>query len=331
MKKPVLLFVFCTAAIAVLSILSLLFGTADLSTETVITAIFDYDPTNAAHTIIRDLRMPRIIGDIAVGAAFAVSGAVMQGMTRNPLADAGILGINSGAVFAVSLCLAFASAASQGLIILCSFGGAALSTFIVYGLTGWKHGKQSPVRLALAGTAVTAFFSALSQAVALRYQIGQEVTYWTAGGVAGIRGNHLIWAIPFIIAALAGVMVLARALSILSVGEEAAKGLGINIGVTKLAGMLMVLILAGAAVSLAGPIAFIGLIIPHIVRYFTGTNYQKILPCSMVMGSCSMLLADLVSRTINPPNETPIGLVFAVLGVPFFLYLTRSGRGNFDG
>lgn len=255
-----------------------------------------------------------------------MSGAIMQGMTRNSLADAGILGINAGAVFALSLCLALMPAVSQSVVVFSCFIGAAATTFLVYGLTGLQHGKQSPVRLALAGTAVATLFSALSQAVALHYQVGQEVTFWIAGGVAGIQFSQLAWALPFIVLALAGALVVSRSLSVLSIGEEAARGLGISVEQTKFICMLIVLILAGAAVSLSGPISFAGLMVPHIVRAFTGPDYRKIIPGSMVFGSFVMLSADLLARIINPPHETPVGLVFAVFGVPFFLYLTRTGR-----
>lgn len=313
------------------AILSVIFGTAGIPLHEIGDALFHYDPTNINHTIIRDLRLPRTAGDIAVGAAFAVSGAIMQGMTRNPLADAGILGINAGAVFALSLCMALLPAAGQSVIVLCSFAGAALTTFVVYGLTGLRHGRQSPVRLALAGTAVTTLFSALSQAVAIHYHVGQEVTFWTAGGVAGIRFSHLVWALPFIAAALAGAVVMSRSLSLLSIGEEAARGLGIRVERTKLLCMLLVLVLAGAAVSLSGPIAFAGLMIPHMVRAVTGPDYRKIIPGTILAGSFAMLAADLLSRVINPPHETPVGLIFAVIGVPFFLSLTRTGRRGSGG
>lgn len=324
--KFMILLIILSMGVLAASILSVMFGTAGIVPEEILNSLFRYDPLNSSHAVIRDLRIPRTLGDIAVGAAFAVSGAIMQGMTRNPLADAGILGINSGAVFALSLCLALLPGAGQSAAIICSFGGAALAAFIVYGLTGLRHGKQSPVRLALAGTAVATLFSALGQAVALHYHVGQEVTFWTAGSVAGIRFGHLVWALPFIGIALAGAVLMSRSLSVLSVGEETARGLGIRVERTKLMGMILVLLLAGAAVSLSGPVTFVGLMVPHIVRMVTGPDYRKIIPGSMVLGSFAMLLADLLSRVVNPPYETPVGLIFAVTGVPFFLYLTRTER-----
>lgn len=316
---------FGSIAVLFAAVLSVLFGSAKIELSEVWAAVASFDAANSNHQVIVDLRIPRTIGDILVGASLAVAGAVMQGMTRNPLADSGILGINSGAAFALSLSLALLPKANYAAVVGFSFAGAAFATLVVYGLTGLNHGKQSPVRLVLAGTAVGTFLSAVSQAVALHYNVGQEVTFWTAGGVAGIRMSQIAQATPFILAALVLAVVLSRSLSLLSLGEDAARGLGLNIRLVKTLCMLAVLVLAGASVSLAGPIAFVGLIVPHIVRSLVGVDYRRIIPCSIVMGSLSMLVADLISRLINAPHETPVGLVFAVIGVPFFLYISRKG------
>jgi iron complex transport system permease protein len=318
-----------TGSVAVLfaATLSLLLGSANIPLSDVLSAYFAFDENSMNHHIVWDLRVPRTIGDILVGAALSTGGAIMQGMTRNPLADSGVLGINSGAVFALSLCLAFLPGVNYSVVVGFSFAGAALALFVVYGLTGLNRGKQSPVRLVLAGIAVGTLLSALSQAVALHYNVGQEVTFWTAGGVAGIRMTQLLQTLPFILAALVGAVAISPSLSLLNLGEDAAVGLGAHPGRIKALCMVMVLMLSGSAVALAGPISFVGLIVPHIVRRFLGTDYRKIIPGAIVLGSLAMLVADLVSRLINPPHETPVGLVFAVLGVPFFLYICRRERG----
>lgn len=308
------------------SLLSIVFGSAGIPFSDAWNAFFAFDSTNMNHQIIWDLRLPRTLGDILVGAAFAVAGGLMQGMTRNPLADSGILGINAGAAFALALSLAFLPSMDQITVVVCSFLGAAFSTMIVYGLTGFNHGKQSPIRLVLAGTAVNTLLAAISQAVALHFKVGQEVTFWTAGSVAGIRMEQILYVAPFILLALILAIFLSPSLSLLSLGEEAAKGLGLKVGKTKMLCMLAVLLLSGSAVSLAGPIAFVGLIIPHIVRKIVGVDYRNVLPCSAILGSLAMLVADVISRLINIPRETPIGLVFAVIGVPFFLYISRKGK-----
>jgi iron complex transport system permease protein len=314
-----------SVAVVVAAALSLLLGSANIPLEDVLHSLVAFDATNMNHQVIADLRIPRTIGDILVGASLAVAGATMQGMTRNPLADAGILGINAGAAFALALCLALLSSVDYKLVVLCSFAGATLAVVVVYGLTGFNHGKQSPVRLVLAGTAVGTLLAAVSQAIALRYHVSQELTFWTVGGVAGIRSSQLMDAAPWILVALVCAVVLSRSLSLLGLGEEAARGRGLSVGRTKVLCMLVVLVLAGAAVSLAGPIAFVGLIVPHMVRGIIGPDYRRIIPCSLVVGSLFMLLADLASRLVNPPHETPIGLLFAVIGVPVFLVIARRG------
>lgn len=310
------------------AVLSLLLGSTSIPAADVRDALFAFDSGNMNHLIVWDLRIPRTLGDILVGAALATAGGVMQGMTRNPLADSGILGINAGAVFALSLCLALLPSIHYSVVVGFSFVGAAFATLVVYGLTGLNHGKQSPVRLVLAGVAVGTLLSALSQAVALHFNVGQEVTFWTAGGVAGIRMNQVLSVAPCVLAALAGAVALSPSLSLLGLGEETATGLGLRPGRIKTLCMLVVLILAGSAVALAGPVAFVGLIVPHIVRKFVGADYRRIVPLSIVTGSLSVLLADVISRLINQPHETPIGLVFAVVGVPFFLYISRKGKGE---
>ena len=321
-----LLVIFGSVAVVFAAAFSVVFGSASIPVEDVWAALFRFDSTNMNHQIIWDLRIPRTLGDILVGAALAVAGAILQGMTRNPLADPGIMGINHGAAFALSLSLALLPSVNHSVVVMASFTGAAFATFVVYGLTGLNHGKQTPVRLVLAGMAVGTLLSAISQAVALHFKVGQEATFWTAGGVAGIRMIQLGWAAPFVLLALLGAVLLSPSLSLLSLGDDAAKGLGLQVRRTKALCMLVVLVLAGAAVSLAGPLAFVGLIIPHIVRSIVGVDYRKIIPCAMLLGSLFMLLADVASRLVNPPHETPIGLLFSVIGVPFFLYISRKGR-----
>lgn len=324
-SRVIIVLILGSIGVVLTSILSVMFGSVNIPLAEVKNAVLHFDGTNLDHQIIHDLRIPRIIGDILVGAALATAGAIMQGMTRNPIADSGLLGINSGAVFALSLCLALFPVINYSIVVAASFGGAAMAAVIVYGLTGLNHGKQSPIRLALAGTAITALFSAVSQTIALYFNVAQEVTFWTVGGVAGIQREQLLAVAPFIVLALVLSVALSSPLSILSLGEEAAIGLGMSIGVVKTLCMLAVLVLSGAAVALAGPITFVGLIIPHIVRRIVGVDYRKIIICSIVIGSLAMLLADLLSKLLNPPRETPIGILFSLIGVPFFIYITRKG------
>lgn len=321
-------FVIGLAAIVLFIGVSIAVGAADISLGTVIDAIFHFDPDSTQHAIIHELRIPRSLADVLIGAAFAVSGAVMQGMTRNPLADSGILGINAGAIFMIAISLAFFPGMSYEGTILFSFIGAAVATGLIYGTSYLGKAKITPVRLVLAGAAVTSLLTALSQGVAIHFKLSQDLAYWVAGGVAGIKMSQLIGVLPWIVAALIGAMLISRSITLISLGDDIASGLGQKTGIVKLLGGIIVLILAGAAVSVAGPIGFVGLVVPHIVRYIVGVDYRYIIPCSAVVGGLLMLLADIGARMINPPFETPIGALFALVGVPFFLYISRkTGRG----
>ena len=254
----------------------------------------------------------------------------MQGVTRNPLADSGLLGINAGASFALALCLALLSGVSFSATVLFSFLGAAASLAVVYLLMSLKHRKLDPVRLVLAGSAVSMFLSSISQAVSIYFNIGYSLTFWTAGGVAGIRGDQLVFAAPVIALGLLLALLLSRQVSLLSLGDDTARGLGLQLERTRLLCLFVVLLLAGGAVALAGPVSFVGLLVPHVVRFFLGADYRSIIPGSMVAGAFFMLVADLISRTLNAPSETPIGLVFAIVGVPFFIWTARKEEKSVD-
>uniref|UniRef100_UPI002599ECDD FecCD family ABC transporter permease n=1 Tax=uncultured Allobaculum sp. TaxID=1187017 RepID=UPI002599ECDD len=280
--------------------------------------------TSHQQIAVVELRLPRTIGDLLVGAGLASAGALMQGMTRNPLADSGLLGINAGASFGVALCLAFFSNVTFGLTIFVSFLGAAVSVFLVFGLLLLKHRKLDATRLVLAGLAVSMFLTALTQGISILTNTGQSLTFWSAGGTAGIRMDQLKIAAPVLIAALIAALLLSRQVSLLSLGEEAARSLGLNLNRSRLLTILVVLLLAGTSTALAGPVAFVGLLVPHIVRRIAGGRYEAILPCSMMLGALMMVLADILSRTLNAPTETPVGLIFAVIGVPAFIWISRK-------
>lgn len=305
--------------------LSISFGAADIKLATVWNAVFQFDHKLTAHQIIREIRLPRVLGAAMVGACFAVAGALMQGMTRNPLADSGLLGINAGAAFMLAICFAFMPSLPYMYLILYSFLGAGIGAAIVYGVGSMSRSGLTPMRLVLAGAAVSALLGALSEGIALYFQIGQDLAFWYAGGVSGTKWIHLQVMLPWLVAAMIGAVILSRSITLLSLGEEISIGLGQRTKMIKVVGMIIVLVLSGAAVSVVGAVGFVGLIVPHLVRFLVGHDYRWIIPCSIVIGSLLVVLADLAARMINPPYETPIGALIALIGVPFFLYLARRG------
>ncbi|WP_066399532.1 FecCD family ABC transporter permease [Cytobacillus eiseniae] len=305
-------------------IVSIHFGAADLSFQTVWKAIFSYDGENSSHIIIRELRLPRAIAAVIVGAGLAVSGAIMQGMTRNPLASPSIMGVTSGSSFLIAIAFAFIPAVSYSGLIAFSFIGAGLGAALVFSITSLSKGGITPVKLALAGSAITTLLSSLSTAIGIKFNVSKDISYWYAGGVASVQTQQLYYVLPFVIAGIVLAILLSRSISILSLGDEIAKGLGQNTKVIKLLGMIAVLLLTGAAVSIAGMVGFVGLVIPHITRFLVGVDYRWIIPCSAILGGILLIFADIVGRMVNAPFETPVGAITAIIGVPFFLYLARK-------
>lgn len=289
-------------------------------------AVVHRDDTNPQHMVIYNLRLPRVIASALIGASFGVAGALMQGMTRNPMADAGLMGLNAGAGFMLSICFAFFSGVSYLQIMMLSFVGAALGAGLVYGIASLQRGGASPMRLVLAGAAVTALLTALSQSIAIYYNVARSLMFWTSGGVAGSDWSQLRLAAPIIIVAILGAMLLSRSVSLMNLGEDVAQGLGLKTALVKTIGTILVLLLAGVSVAVVGAVGFIGLVVPHMCRALVGVDYRYIIPASAVFGALLLVTADLAARTLNPPSEIPIGALVALIGVPFFLYLARKQR-----
>lgn len=275
--------------------------------------------------IMLEMRMPRALAAGLTGMAFALSGAVMQGITRNPLSDAGLLGINAGAGFFVALSAILFPAASDIVKTCAAFAGAALAVFMVYGF-GAKHRSES-FRFILAGAAVSALLTGLSQAVSLAFGIVKSLSFWSAGSLSGVTWQSLKMLSPVILSAGALGLLLSSRLSALALGEDSAASLGVNVRTVRLFGMLVVLLLAGASVSLVGGIAFIGLIVPHISRLLVGGDYRRLVPVSALMGGVVLVLSDIAARMINAPFDTPVGALVSILGVPVFFALTFRKEG----
>ncbi|TYR80261.1 iron ABC transporter permease [Priestia megaterium] len=316
------------AALLISVAASISFGAADINFKTVWTGVLHFNPDDTSHQIIQQLRMPRAIAAALVGAFLAVSGAIMQGMTRNPLASPSLMGVTAGSAFTIAIAFAFFPGTSHVGLMIWSFAGAGLGACLVFIVGSLSKGSLTPVKLALAGSAVTALLHSISSAIAIHLDVAQDISFWYAGGVAGTKWISIKLMLPVAVIGLCLAFILSRSITILSLGEDIAKGLGQRTVLVKVLGTIVVLLLTGAAVSVAGSVGFIGLVIPHITRFLVGVDYRLILPCAAVLGALLLVLADLGARMINPPFETPVGAITAIIGVPFFLYLARRERGG---
>lgn len=304
---------------------AILVGAKSVSLTDIWLAVSNPSVSNDDISVIRELRLPREIGALLVGAALAVSGAIMQGLTRNPLADPGLLGITAGANAALAVVFAFLPAAGYFSVMIACFIGAAVGVMFVFGILALRGKTLSPLRMVLAGAAVSALLTALAEAISLEFKISKSVSMWTSGGLIGTTWGQLITISPIILAGILVAVLLSRQLTIMSLNESTAVGLGLNTGWIKLALCVVVTLLAGAAVSLVGNLAFVGLMIPHVVRTFAGTDYRTVLPLSAIFGAVFMIGADTLGRMLNAPLETPVAAIVAVLGLPFFLFIVRKG------
>ncbi|MDQ0058867.1 FecCD family ABC transporter permease [Paenibacillus harenae] len=314
------------AVLLFLLALSISVGAANIKLSTVWESVFRFDGENVQHLIINELRIPRALAGALVGAAFAVAGAVMQGMTRNPLADSSLVGLNAGAGLMLAICFAFLPGLSYLELMFMCFAGAAVALGIVYGIGSLAKGGLTPVRLTLAGAAVGALLLAITEGIAIYYRIGQDMAFWYAGGVAGTKWVQIKIIAPWIIGGLLGAIAISRQITVLSMGDEVAQGLGQRTGWVKALSIIIVLLLAGAAVSAVGAVGFVGLVIPHVARILVGVDYRFIIPCSAILGGLLMVVADIGARMINPPEELPVGAIIALIGVPYFLYLVTKMR-----
>lgn len=303
------------------------FGAADNSLRDVWKAVTANDNSDY-YSVLREIRFTRVLAAFFVGSALAVAGAIMQGVTRNPLADPGLLGITAGANAALALTFALIPNSSYLLFIASSFIGAGVGMALVMGISAATNGGISPLKLVLAGAAITAFLQAIADGVGLLFQITKDVSMWTAGGLIGTTWSALI-VVPVIIVGLLTSLLMGRRLTTLSISEDVAIGLGQKTKLVKWVLLILVVILAGSAVALVGNLVFVGLMIPHIVRYLVGTDYQRIIPMCALLGGQFMVMADFVGRTVNAPFEVPVVAIVAVIGLPFFLLLVRKGGRQF--
>ncbi|MFI5776435.1 FecCD family ABC transporter permease [Nocardia sp. NPDC051570] len=280
-----------------------------------------------ADQIVRELRLPRTALAVLAGLALGLSGALMQGYTRNRLADSGLLGLNAGAAFLAALGIHLFGLSHPQQYIWLAFAGAAIAGVVVFAASSAGGGKASPLSLVLAGAAVTALLQALTNAVVLLDPTATETyRYWVIGSVAGHDMSTLRQVLPFIAAGVVLALAAAPGLNALGLGEDMARALGVNIARNRALGLAAVVLLAGAATAAVGPIAFLGLIAPHLARFVTGPDHRWLLPYSALLGALLLLVADIVGRVIALPGELQAGIVLSVLGAPYFVLLVRRRK-----
>lgn len=307
---------------------SICFGVTDIPIHTVWES-FTQNTSSNEHLIIRTARVPRAMIAASVGACLAVAGAVMQVMTRNPIASPSTLGINSGAAFFIVLASSWFGISGLQAFTWVALFGAALSGSIVFGMGSLGRDGMTPVKITLAGAAMSAFFYSLTQGLMLSDgKMFDQVLVWLVGSVAGRNLEQLNSVWPYMAVGMMVAMLLARHLNVLSMGDDMAQSLGQRTVYIKISAAAAVILLGGASVAVAGPIAFVGIIIPHIVRYLVGIDYRWVLPYSAVLGAILLVTADLGSRYIAMPKEIPVGVMTAIIGVPFFVYIARKGRST---
>ncbi len=277
--------------------------------------------------IVRTVRVPRTVLAVVAGIALGVGGALIQGYTRNPIADTGLLGVNSGASFAVVSGIAAFGFTSPFQYVWLGFLGAAVAGVVVFGLSSIGRGAGNPLTLALAGQGVTVFLAAMTTAVALTDKASlNALRFWNAGSLTGV-GFDVIWPVSaFIAAGLLLALITLPSVNLLNLGDDVARGLGVNTALTRTVGVVAITLLAGAATAACGPIAFLGLMVAHVARYLTGPDYRWLVPYAGLLGAVVLLVCDIVGRLVVRPGELDAGVVVSLLGAPFFAVLVWRGK-----
>jgi len=312
------LVVICAASLAI--------GSNPIGLGTVWRALFENDGSDAA-IIVHELRIPRTLLGLLVGCALGMAGALMQGHTRNPLAEPGLLGITAGAAAAVVAAIKFLSVTSPIGYVWFAMAGAVVAAVTVYLVGSGISRTPSPLSLVLAGTAVTALLASLTTSMLVNDTITiNHYRFWIVGSLAGRDMDVVVLLAPFLIVGAVIALAHAPALNLLSLGDDIARGLGQHVGRARTIGLVATMLLAGAATAACGPIAFLGLIVPHLARMITGPDYRFLVPYSGLLGAILLLGSDILGRVLARPGELQVGIVLAVIGGPFFIALVRRRR-----
>ncbi len=313
----VLLGLLCAASVA--------FGARVVSVGEIVSALGgDVSGVSEAAVIAR---VPRTVLALLVGAALGLAGASMQAVTRNPLADPGILGVSGGAALAVVVGIAFFGLANPYAYLGVAIAGAAVAAVFVYTVGSLGRGGATPLKLTLAGAAISAAFTSLTSAILLpRVDVIETFRFWQIGGVGGATWDRIAIVLPVLVIGTLVCLLCARGMNSLALGDDLATGLGENVFRTRLIAAAGAVVLCGAATAVAGPIAFVGLVVPHICRLLVGTDHRWLLPFSALAGASLLVAADIIGRVVARPEEIEVGIITAFIGAPFFIWIVRRQK-----
>ncbi|MGG3494949.1 iron ABC transporter permease [Peribacillus simplex] len=304
---------------------SIVYGYTNTTWQMAIDAFTHFNGTNE-HIVIQSVRLPRALIASAIGASLAISGVLMQTLTKNPLASPDIFGVNAGAGLAVVTGVTVFGISNLQVFTWLSFIGAAIAAISIYMIGSMGRGGLTPMKLTLAGAAMTAMVSSLTQGLLVSNEaLLEQVLFWLAGSVSGRSLDNLIAVLPYLTVGWGIALVVSCKMNVLSMGEDVAKGLGLNIVFLKIVLGLAIILLAGGSVAVAGPIGFIGIVVPHLTRSIVGIDHRWLIPFSGLFGAVLLITADIISRYILMPREVPVGVMTAIIGTPFFIYIARKG------
>ncbi|MDM5210260.1 iron ABC transporter permease [Peribacillus sp. NJ4] len=304
---------------------SIVYGYTNTTWQMAIDAFTHFNGTNE-HIVIQSVRLPRALIASAIGASLAISGVLMQTLTKNPLASPDIFGVNAGAGLAVVTGVTVFGISNLQVFTWLSFIGAAIAAISIYMIGSMGSGGLTPMKLTLAGAAMTAMVASLTQGLLVSNEaLLEQVLFWLAGSVSGRSLDNLVAVLPYLVVGWGLAWIMSGKMNVLSMGEDVAKGLGLNIVFLKLVMGLAIILLAGGSVAVAGPIGFIGIVVPHLTRSIVGIDHRWLIPFSGLFGAVLLIAADVISRYILMPREIPVGVMTAIIGTPFFIYIARKG------
>lgn len=314
------------AALLIATALSLVLGSRQVAFSDVIAGLFG-DASQSLGAIVVNGRIVRTVFGMLAGAALGVSGALMQAITRNPIADPSILGVNTGASLFVVIGIAFLHISTAMEYIWLALLGAGITAVFVYGIGSMGRGGATPIKLALAGAATSAALSSLVTAIMLpRGQVMDAFRFWQVGSVGGATWDKILLTAPFLVIGMLTGLLSAPALNALALGDDVATGLGVNTGLLRITSAIAGVLLCGAITALAGPIGFVGLMAPHAVRFVMGPDQRVLIPMSAVVGACVLVLSDVVGRLLGSPGELEVGVVTAFLGAPVLVFIAMKSK-----